>query len=134
MTKLLPTPLSLHDVRDVEGLARGVLSRRLESWGAYLRPAEYEDALSFLVQTCWELSLTYDPSKGLSFSTYATRTLKLRVVDWYRGRFGDSRYSQQQPTLSLDSLAESMQMPIDDFFEQQQDLAEEVLTRVAVAG
>lgn len=132
--KLLAAPVALHDVRDVESLCRRVLSRRLEAWGAWLRPEEYDDALSYLVSTCWELSRGYDPTKGLSFSTYATRTLALRVVDWYRDRFGDSRYGGSKPALSLDLLAESLDLPVEDLLERQEDLSEEVLTRVAVAG
>jgi hypothetical protein len=41
----------------------------------------------------------YDPTLGLSFSTYSYRILSRRVVDWYRVHFHDSRY---EPTDALD--------------------------------
>ncbi len=132
--KLLAAPLALHDVKDVEALCRRALGRYLEARGAYMNPAMYDDALSFLVALCWELSERYDPSKGLSFSTYATRIMMLRVTDWYRDHFGDSRYSGSRPTLSLDLLAASLDCPVEDILERTDDLSEEVLTRVAVSG
>lgn len=48
----------------------------------------------------------YDPSRGLSFSTYSRRVLKNRCVDWYRKTFGDSRYGGHLKPLSLDGLVE----------------------------
>lgn len=54
--RLLGTPLALHDVRDVEAFVRALLDARLREWGARLRPAEYDDALTYLIERCWELS------------------------------------------------------------------------------
>ncbi len=88
-----PGALRLHDVDDVEGLARDALNDRLRTWGAHLRPHDYEDALAYLVATAWEVSRRYDRSRSAqSFSTYAGRILRFRVADWYRGFLGDSRY------------------------------------------
>jgi len=47
----------------------------------------------------------YDPNRGLAFSTFSHRILSLRVVDWYRDTFGDSRYESHQLEVSLESLA-----------------------------
>ena len=84
-------PLAFWDVHDVEAFARRVLDNRLSAWGAYLEPCDYDDAVAYLIVIAWQLSNRYDPSKGPSFSTYAYRILRLRVTDWYRARFGDSR-------------------------------------------
>jgi hypothetical protein len=48
--------ISLHDVRDVEAHVRALLDATLREWGARLRPAEYEDALAYLLDKCWELA------------------------------------------------------------------------------
>jgi hypothetical protein len=97
---LLSAPLQLHDVADAESLARRALEDRLKTWGAHLEPCDYEDALSFLVGLAWELADKYDPAFGQSFSTFCYRRLRLRLVDWYRSRFGDARYGEQ-PTVAI---------------------------------
>lgn len=90
---------------NVEALANQVLDRRLSAWNAALGPHHREDAIAYLVATCWELSEKYDPSRGLSFSTYAYRMLSLRVADWYRATFGDNRRRKRQVQLvSLDGI------------------------------
>lgn len=49
---------------------------------------------------------SYDPSFGLSFSTYSRRILTRRCVDWYRATFGDNRYGGNQKPVSLDQLVD----------------------------
>lgn len=100
---MLAGSLALGDVRDVEGLARRALDDALRSRGAHLKPHLYEDALQELLATAWQLWQRFDPARGLSFSTYAYRLLRLRVVDWYRSEFGDSRYGERPTVLSLDA-------------------------------
>lgn len=51
----------------------------------------------------------YDPSVGPSFSTYATRLLRLRVVDWYRDRYHDTRYGDQLVEESLEGILEEQE-------------------------
>jgi hypothetical protein len=46
----------------------------------------------------------YDPERGLSFSTFSRRILSLRIVDWYRLTFGDSRYGDHQIPVSLEAM------------------------------
>lgn len=151
---------------------RVLLDARLDEWGARLDADKYADVLTYLLETCWELSGldaageprrgwrvrcaldpeeleagdgedlgwyvdeheawaiadaraagepgaivaveeapppgAYDPELGLAFSTYSRRILKLRVVDWYRRTFGDSRYEGGRRTeVSLEALANS---------------------------
>jgi hypothetical protein len=112
--KLLNGTLELHDVKDVEATCRSILERALLSRNvSYLDVHEYEDALSFFVNTAYEFSLKYDPERvrnedgtiGMSFSTYLHRFLPARLADWYRQRFVDIRYVEA-PTLVDDSYAE----------------------------
>jgi DNA-directed RNA polymerase specialized sigma24 family protein len=125
MADLLGRELSLHDVRDVEAFVRRVADRQLQAWGAYLRTDDYEDLISYLVGKAWELSEQYDPEKGPSFSTYSARILWNRVVDWYRGHFGDSRYRSGPPPLSLEAWVEVVgsevyaSTAVDDGVEQR---------------
>jgi hypothetical protein len=98
---LLGSPLSLHDVEDVERLAARVLHERLREWRSTLPREKGEDALAFLISTAWELSLDHDPTKQ-AFSTRCYRTLRLRLVDWFRREFGDARHAPRPDLLSLD--------------------------------
>ena len=71
---------------------RALLDARLHEWGARLSPDLYEDALAYLIEKAWELSIRYRPTPNLSFSTWSRRILRARVVDWYRHTFHDARY------------------------------------------
>lgn len=134
--RLLSGPWQLHDVRDAEALCRTVLDRVLRGWGAHLRPDDEKDALSYLLERIWVLSQRYDPTRSsLAFSTYASEILERRVVDWYRKRFGDARYSSRPQDLSLDELREHLDREIareesdEGSVREQSDL----LTRLACA-
>jgi hypothetical protein len=138
--RLLGAAFALHDVRDVEAHVRALLDARLREWGARLRPNEYEDALSYLIDKCWELSRVYDPTLGLSFSTYSRRILTARVVDWYRTTYGDARYGTQHRHVSLEGLAarferegEAPEQFLDQHYPGREDTdTEEVLIHVAL--
>jgi hypothetical protein len=103
--------LSLGDgpgrIEDVEALVRKVVDDRLRMWGARLNQIDHEDLVSYLIGVCWELSGRYDPAKDRNpnFATYAARILTLRVADWYRQRFGDTRHGERPIVLSLDAPA-----------------------------
>lgn len=105
-------PLSLGDPRhgeieDVEALVRKVVDDRLRQWGARLKQWDKDDLVSYLIGVCWELSGRYDPAKDRNpnFAAYAARILSLRVADWYRQRFGDTRHAEKPIVLSLDAPA-----------------------------
>jgi DNA-directed RNA polymerase specialized sigma24 family protein len=79
--------LSLQGIDDVEPFAVAIVQRsRIE-----LNHHDREDLITYLVETCWELSLRYEPG-GISFSTWAGATLRNRIVDWQRKRYGRTRY------------------------------------------
>lgn len=101
-TKVLGAKLSLHDVDDVEGLAGAVLEERLRLWRVYLKPHLHEEAIAYLVATAWELSEKFDAARSSSFAAYAGASLRLRLVDWFRATFGDSRYGRRPEPLSID--------------------------------
>lgn len=111
MSRLLQGTLELHDVRDVEGLCRSILDRVLHSWGARLQRDDHEDALSYLIATAWRLSQRYEPGRSVSFSTYSSRILERRVVDWYRSapKFTDTRYRERPIEISLDVLLDDVE-------------------------
>jgi hypothetical protein len=90
---LLGRPWALHDVEDAERLASKVLGDVLRARGAFLRPHEREDALSFLLTSLWELSERWDAGRGGNFSTHAYRLLRLRLVDWYRSELGRTKWT-----------------------------------------
>lgn len=138
--KLLGSPLELHDVRDTESLCRSVLDRVLRTWGARLKPDDYEDALTFLLEHAWKLSGRYEQHPTMKFSTYCSRILEKRIVDWYRKRFGDARYRQSRPiVLSLDVLTQNLEendqvsFALDELADPTDD-HEEVLFDACVAS
>jgi hypothetical protein len=89
---LLNGRLEAHGV-DGERLARKALDDALRARGAYLRPHEYEDALSFLLVAFWETSEKWDPARGGNFATHTYRLLRLRLVDWYRSELGRTKWT-----------------------------------------
>ena len=93
---------SLFDVRDAEALVAGIANRD----GGDLSFHDREDLQQFLLVECWQLSERFEPGRGVSFSTYATTTLRRRVTDSNRGRLGrtvwkfrDRTYERQLPQL-----------------------------------
>lgn len=123
---------------------RALLDARLSEWGARLSPALYEDALAYLIETAWELSLRYRPTSDLAYSTYSRRILRARVVDWYRQTFRDGRYVRDVVEVSLSTLADEDddEAPFldrhrserDELHRHASDPMEEVLTYVALAS
>lgn len=75
--------LALHDVEDAAAFVAAIASAS----GLALSRDDREDLEQYLLAECWKLSERYEPS-GFPFSNWAWRTLKLRVVDWQRQRFG----------------------------------------------
>lgn len=111
---LVQDRLELHDVRDAHALAAWVIARS----GLVLSYHDREDLEAYLVETAWELSRDFDPINP-SFSTYATRILRRRVVDWQRARGGRRVWkfknrTYERPRVELvslderDSLAETL--------------------------
>ncbi len=79
--------LRLHDVADAEALAASIVYGS----GLELSYHDAEDLHAYLVATAWQLSLVYEPG-GISFSSWAGTTLRRRLVDWQRQRFGRTRW------------------------------------------
>jgi hypothetical protein len=82
-------PLRLHDVDDGVRFVGAIANRsRLD-----LSYHDAEDLRQYLVTELWLLSTRYDPAaSGISFSTWAGTTLRLRVTDWQRQRFGRTKW------------------------------------------
>lgn len=99
---LLAGKLTLHDVSDTERLVRRALNDALRESRATLSPADYDDALAELISVAWQLSLSFDPSRS-SFSRYAYRVCKLRLVDWYRRNLPGGRSSIRPELVSFDA-------------------------------
>lgn len=82
--------LTLHNVNDVESLCQSIINRDPAS--GELQPHEREDLLSYLVETCWELSLDYNPAKNPNghehpsggFAGWAAHLLRRRLGEWRR--------------------------------------------------
>ena len=102
---MLPGKLVLHDVADAEGLCARIIQRSSLTLSFH----EHEDLLAFLVETAWELSLSYEPgdlSFPPNFSTYANTILSRRCFDWKRGQgrtrwqFANRTYERTLPVFT----------------------------------
>jgi len=80
---LLSSTYSLLDIRDVESFTGRIVERS----GLRLSVEDREELHVYLIEECWLLSTRFQPSR-VTFSTFAANTLRLRVVDWQRQRFG----------------------------------------------
>jgi DNA-directed RNA polymerase specialized sigma24 family protein len=102
--QLLGSRFALHDIDDVESFTAAIVQRSQFTLDAHQR----EELHVYLIETAWELSRNFRPG-GISFSTYAGSTLRLRCVDWHRSRFGRQRWAcrdrvYERPRVELVSL------------------------------
>ena len=85
---MLPRKFALHDVSDVEAFAVAILKPRAAS----IPSRDHEDAVAYLIETAWELSLGYDSEQMRRFSVWAGYVLRQRLVDWERRQYGRTRW------------------------------------------
>jgi len=84
--------LELHGV-DVELLARRATNAWLSSHRAHLQEADREDLVCYVVAEIWRASVGFDRERaGVSFASYGYQRASVRTVDWYRQRFGRTRW------------------------------------------
>jgi hypothetical protein len=98
---MLNGTLALHDIRDVEAFVTAIVKRA----DLQLLTEETEDLNAYLIATTWELSLKYHAGR-ISFSTWAQHTLRKRIIDWQRQKYGrstwqfkDSTHYRKRPTI-----------------------------------
>lgn len=123
---LLAQRWRLGDVNDVEALCRRVLDQQLRRLGAHLQPADYDDALSHLLEQAWQLFRRFDAERNESFAGYAGTYLPARTMDYWRGRFGRTAHHRPPPgSRSLDELDQAetdrLLAGVDDDLEQTHD-------------
>lgn len=88
---MLNGTFSLHDVRDVEALCGRLIQQSAPN---DLSHHDREDLLTYLIESCWELSRRYEQgSMRQGFSIWATVTLRRRIVDWQRSRNGRTKWA-----------------------------------------
>src|SRR4030095_237585 len=86
-SRILNGTFSLHEMEDVETWCSHIIRRT----NLVLTDQDREDLLTYLIETAWQLSLTYqhgDPRFPPRFSVYAGGILPLRITDWRRQRWG----------------------------------------------
>jgi hypothetical protein len=84
---LLSRPYPLFDVDDIEAFTAGIVRRS----GLDLSNTEHEELHVFLIEEAWILSLRYHAG-GVTFSSFAGTTLRLRCIDWVRRHRGRTRW------------------------------------------
>jgi hypothetical protein len=93
----VPPPLALWDIDDTAAFVAAVVKRS----GLELSWSDREELEQTLQIVAWQLSLKYQPG-GITFSTYAGRTLRFRITDWQRsGSGGRTIWKFRNPDGSL---------------------------------
>jgi DNA-directed RNA polymerase specialized sigma24 family protein len=108
----VPPPLALHDIDDAAAFVAALVNRSglSPSW------SDREDLAQSLLIVAWELSLRYHPG-GISFSTFAGRTLRLRIVDWQRSGAGGRttwKFRNADGSLRVHERQLPQLVPLDD--------------------
>lgn len=137
---LLNGRLERHGV-DVEKLAHRAVSAYLTARRAHLQPADRDDLVTYVVAELWRISVKFDPDRSaVSFSTHAYRLAGARCVDWYRLRFGRTRWqfgdgtvhARERPVpLSLDRVAADGHRLVDSLADRAGDGEEDRSTVIA---
>ena len=107
---MLSHKLALYDIDDVEAFCTSIFKPRAPA----IPSRDHEDAIAYLIETTWELSLDYNagalPSR---FGFYAKRILARRLIDWQRRQYGRTKwtfgasrpgYANERPRPDLVSL------------------------------
>jgi len=85
--------LALWDVADVERFCRKAIDAELKAGrSGELTPADYDDALAYVIAETWILAERFKPGTSSTFSTYAYPKCRLRFVNWLAKRFGRTGY------------------------------------------
>jgi hypothetical protein len=113
---LLNSQFSLLDIRDVESFTGRIVERS----NLHLDHSDREDLHAFLVAECWLLSTRYSPG-GISFSSLAGATLRLRVVDWQRQRFGRTRWTFKNGREHVRERPKRVSLDADDSLRDRLD-------------
>jgi DNA-directed RNA polymerase specialized sigma24 family protein len=97
-------PLALHDVDNAEGFVSAIVARS----GLQLDHHDREDLCQYCLLVCWQLSLRFEPG-GITFSTWAGVTIRKRINDWQRQRYGRTKWTfkdrvYERPRTELVSL------------------------------
>jgi DNA-directed RNA polymerase specialized sigma24 family protein len=94
-------PLALWNVDDASAFCWAIVKKT----GLGLDLHDAEDLHQYLFAECWRISLRYQPG-GPDFDGWASRILRVRVVDWTRQRngrtkwaFKDHTYERSRPQL-----------------------------------
>lgn len=106
-----------YDVEDVHALVAKAIHDQLRTWGATLDEFELEDALADGIANSWELALSYDESRGNTFSNYVYGYVRLRLASWYRKRKPGARYATPPEHVSLDATGPDGTTTIGDRLE-----------------
>ncbi len=96
------TRVQYADVTDVEQLCRTVLERARRT-GQVPDLADLDDALGHLSEAAWKLYLRWEPSRGVSFTAYASGLLPNKLKDWQRTTLGRDEPKPLATALSLDA-------------------------------
>jgi DNA-directed RNA polymerase specialized sigma24 family protein len=98
--RMLPHPVSLRDVRDLEKHVNGAINDHCATTRSYFNPDDRDEIVSELLVKAYELDRKYDPSYGWSFSKYLYQGCRLAVIDWLRKRYGRTGAGLNQVSLT----------------------------------
>ena len=98
--QMLPRIWSVRDVVDVEMLCRGALAEQLRRTNVDPSPADYDEALAYLLGEVVVLEQRFEERPGIQFRPWLYSMLRRRVIDYWRswyGRNGQHRIPDDDP-------------------------------------
>lgn len=111
------TRLQMHDVGDADGLVRTTISRMVKTTSTVEygdeRSLDRDDLVSEGMELIWQLYTKWSPTLNPSFASYATYYLPLRLVRWWRRRFGTGGNKPLGSAVSLDAERHSAGLDSD---------------------
>ena len=100
---MLSSRFALGDLEDVEAVCTRIVQQSLDGTAGHLRHAQFEDAVTYLIEEAWMLYRRYDPARA-KFATYAYPLLRNRMIDWWRAQLGSTRVKARPVVVSLSEL------------------------------
>ena len=131
------------DELNIRGLAAKAAHDALRRNGGFLDHDRREDLISYLCVVGLTAKQNFDPAYGQAESTFLYRRMRVRVVDWYRTTFGDSRSSDPTTTprsavltdlpVPVYDAPQSFQLAVDELGRGLTPQARDTLETIGVA-
>ena len=78
-------------------LSRKAADEALRRKGAFLDEHRFEELADYMLEVGVKYAARYEPGHAIGMSTFLSRRMRIRYVDWLRATLGDSRLQAHSP-------------------------------------